>query len=62
MAHTQYLQTNAAINKLNREFADIHSQVLGIVNALTASHDEILTNTNHLQDPLALETSQICSI
>ena len=44
MAHTPYKQTNDVINKSTQEFADMSSEVLGSVNALTNSHIEISTN------------------
>ena len=43
-AHTPYKQTYVAINKLICEWAEMSSEVLGSVNAITNSHEEILTN------------------
>ena len=62
MANKPHKQTNDAINKLTQEFAEIHSEVLGSVKALTNSHEEILTNINQNQDLPPLNSSQICSI
>ena len=41
MAHTLYEQTNNEIIKLTQEFVEMHSEVLGSVNALTNSDKEI---------------------
>ena len=42
-------------NKLNREFIEIYSEVLGSVTALTTSHERILTSMN--QDPPSIESN-----
>ena len=62
MANTSYKQTKDAINKLKQEFAEIHSEVLGSVIALTNSHEGILTNINQNEDLPSLNSSQISSI
>ena len=55
-----YKQTNDIINKLTHEFAEIRSEVLGSVNALTTSHEEIFISME--QDPPSIELRQISSI
>ena len=61
MANTPYKQSNNAINKLTQEFAEMYSDVLGYVNALTKSHKEFLTNINQNKDLPSLSSSQISS-
>ena len=62
MANTPYKQTNDAVNKSTQELAEMRSEVLGIVNALTNSHKEILTNINQNQDLPSINSCQISSI
>ena len=63
MQKTPYHQANQAIQKLTKEFAEMWSEVLSSVNALTEAYADIFTNISNNDDsPHLTSSSQLSSI
>ena len=60
LAYIPFKQTNETINKLICEFSQICSEILGSVNALTTSREEIISSLN--VDQMLFTSTQISSI
>ena len=60
LTYTPFQLTNGAIHKLTGQFFQIGTEVLGSINELTTSHEEIISSIN--VDQLSFVSTQISSI